>query len=146
MLAPPRILAAGLVATGLMFGMAPVALASPVTLDNPVPGPEPMPVPAPEPATPDSSMCQNGEVMHNGNCVPNMTPADAGVGEEATPEAPLRVTDDQTTSAESGVPADLVPSLDGSPCTGDWMSGACYAESMDPGSPVVPKSTLSSSP
>lgn len=129
-----------------MLGNAPVALAGPMALDNPVPGPEPVPTPTPAPG-PDASRCQDGEVMHNGNCVPNMTPAtSADVGEEATPEAPLRVTDDQTSSAESGVPADLVPSLDGSPCTGYWMSGACYAESMDPGGAVTPKSTLSSSP
>lgn len=140
-----RILTAGLVATGMMLGIAPVALAGPMALDNPVPGPEPEPTPAAAPG-PDTSLCQDGEVMHNGNCVPKMTPTSADVGEAAIPEAPLRVTNDQTSSTESGVPADLVPSLDGSPCTGYWMSGACYAESLDPGGPVTPKSTLSSSP
>lgn len=142
-------LTAGVIAAGMLLGISPVAAADPVLLDNPVPGPEPVPVPAPAPAPepgPAPSQCQDGEVMHDGNCVPNMSAADSEVGGAAMPEAPLRVTDDQTSSADTGVPADVVPNLNGTPCTGEWMSGACYAESMDPGGPVVPKSTLSSSP
>lgn len=41
---------------------------------------------------------------------------------------------------------DLVPNINGTPCTGYWMSGACYAESQDRMPEVVPKSTLSDSP
>lgn len=137
---PARVLTVGVVATGVMLGITPVASA------DPVPGPEP--VPAPEPA-PGGGMagCQNGEVMQYGNCVPNMTPVTSDeAGEGAFPEAPLRYTDDHTSTSNTGVPADLVPNLDGTPCTGYWMSGACYAQTQNAGPAVVPRSTLSDSP
>lgn len=135
---PTRILTAGLLAAGVLLGFAPVAVA------EPVPGPEPVPVPVPAPSG-GASGCQDGEVMQYGNCVPDMTPV-TGAAESAAPEAPLRYTDDHTSTTTSGLPADLVPNLDGTPCTGYWMSGACYAESQDGVPAVVPRSTLSDSP
>lgn len=137
-----RLLTAAVVAAGVMLGSAPLALAG-----NPVPGPEPDPAPAPTESAsdPSTSLCQDGEVMKDGNCVPNMGPVTSDeAGAQA--ETPLRVTDDQTTTLDSGMPANQVPNLNGTPCTGDWMSGACYAESQDPNASVEPRSTLSSSP
>ena len=142
-----RIIAAGLLAAGVMLGIAPTAAAAPV------PGPEPVPVPAP-PTTESgsateggsSSMCQNGEVMQYGNCIPAMAPLSSTV-DEAVPEAPLRLTDSHSSTTQSGVPSDLVPNINGTPCTGYWMSVACYAENMGDSAPgVTPRSTLSSSP
>lgn len=136
---PTRFLA-GVLTAGAMLSIAPVASA------DPVPGPEPVPAPAPAPGT-DTAGCQNGEVMQDGNCVPNMTPVTSDEdGEQAVPEAPLRYTDDHTSTANTGVPADLVPNLDGTPCTGYWMSGACYAQAQNAGPAVTPRSTLSDSP
>ena len=135
-----RLLTSGMLVAGVMLCVAPAALA------EPVPGPEPTPVPAPSPGG-GMAGCQNGEVMRDGNCVPNMTPVTSDEAAEGpVPEAPLRYTDDHTSTSNSGVPADLVPNLDGTPCTGYWLSGACYAQSLDGAPPVVPRSTLSDSP
>ena len=133
-----RFLTAGYLAAGFGLFIAPAASA------EPVPGPEPVPAP-----TPDNGYagCQNGEVMQYGNCVPYLTPA---TGEDGLagpmPEAPLRYTDEHTPTTQSGLPADLVPNINGTPCTGYWMSAACYAENQDGGAAVVPRSTLSYSP
>lgn len=141
---PRRLLTAGLIAAGAMLGIPPAAMA-----DHPVPGPDPVPSPgplaAPVPtAAPGMAGCQGGEVMKDGNCVPNMTPVNTG--EQAMEQAPLRVTDDQTSSVDTGVPANLVPNLNGTPCTGYWTSAACDAVSGAAAPSVVPHSTLSDSP
>ena len=142
-----RFVAAGLLAFGLILGIAPTAAA------QPVPGPEPVPVPAP-PTTESGSaagggssdMCQSGEVMQYGNCIPAMAPLNTSV-DEGVPEAPLRLTDSHSSTTQSGVPSDLVPNINGTPCTGYWMSVACYAENTGDSPPAVtPRSTLSSSP
>ncbi len=137
-----RIIAAGLLGAGSMLGIAPAASA------EPVPGPEPVPAPAPAPASGNGfAGCQNGEVMQDGNCVPNMTSVTSDDGQAGPmPEAPLRYTDEHTSTTQSGIPADLVPNINGTPCTGYWMSAACYAENQDGAPAVVPRSTLSSSP
>lgn len=135
-----RLLAAGLFAAGAMLSVAPVAAA------EPVPGPNPVPVPTP-PSFGDGGGCQGGEVMRDGNCVPNMTPVTTDEDDErAAPEAPLRYTDSHSSTSVTGVPTDLVPNLNGTPCTGYWMSGACYAEAQNNAPAVVPRSTLSDSP
>lgn len=123
-----------------MLASAPAALAEPV--------PNPDPVPAPTPSSiGGGGGCQGGEVMRDGNCVPNMTPVTTDEdNEQAFPEAPLRYSDTHSSTSVSGVPTDLVPNLNGTPCTGYWMSGACYAEAQDHVPSVVPRSTLSSSP
>ena len=137
---PSRFLSVGVLAAGVMLSVAPLALA------EPVPGPEPVPVPAPAPEG-GASGCQDGEVIQDGNCVPNMTPVTTGEGAVGPiTDAPLRYTDDHTSTTESGLPADLVPNLDGTPCTGYWMSAACYEMNLDKGPAVVPRSTLSDSP
>ncbi len=135
-----RTLTTGLFSAGVMLAVSPAASA------EPVPGPEPVPVPAPAPIE-GTAGCQGGEVMQYGNCVPDMTPVatDEG-GVQAAPEAPLRYTDEHTSTTQSGLPMDLVPNLNGDPCTGYWMSGACYAMAQDRVPEVVPKSTLSDSP
>ncbi|WP_313673753.1 hypothetical protein [Mycolicibacterium sp.] len=137
---PNRFLTGGLLAVGVMLSVAPAALAEPV--------PNPDPVPAPTPGSiGGQGGCQGGEVMQDGNCVPNMTPVTTDEDSEAAfPEAPLRLTDEHTSTSQSGVPVDLVPNLNGTPCTGYWMSGACYAERFNSGPAVIPKSTLSDSP
>lgn len=140
-----RFVAAGLLAAAAMVGIAPTAAA------QPVPGPEPVPAP---PTTESGSaaeggssdMCQSGEVMQYGNCIPAMAPLNGSV-EEDVPEAPLRLTDSHSSTTQSGVPSDLVPNINGTPCTGYWMSVACYAENTGDSPPAVtPRSTLSSSP
>lgn len=137
-LAAKNLLSAGLLTAGVMLAIAPTASAAPV------PGPEPEPIPAPNTGGGATGMCQGGEVMQYGNCVPAMTPVNIG---DEVPEAPLRISDSHTSTTSSGVPADLVPNINGTPCTGYWMSAVCYAENMgDSAPPVVPRSTLSSSP
>lgn len=137
-----RILTGGLLAVAVMLSAAPAALA------EPVPNPDPVPVPAPNPGSiGGQGGCQGGEVMQYGNCVPNMTPVTTDEGYEgAAPEAPLRLSDEHTSTTQSGLPVDLVPNINGTPCTGYWMSGACYAERFNSGPAVIPKSTLSNSP
>ena len=86
-------------------------------------------------------------VMQDGNCVPNMTPVVTDEdSEQSFPQAPLRYSDEHTSTTQSGLPMDLVPNINGTPCTGYRMSGACYAEAQDRMPAVVPKSTLSDSP
>lgn len=134
---PKRLLTAGFFAVGAMLIISPTATA------QPVPGPEPIPVPSP-PQVGGIAGCQGGEVMVNGNCVPNMTPV--GDSAETAPEPPLRYSDTHSSTTQSGVPTDLVPNINGYPCTGYWMSVACYAENQDPRAVVVPRSTISGSP
>lgn len=129
--------AVGVLAGGMILGAAPTAVAAPV------PDPDPVPVPQPDSGA-GFAGCQGTEVMQDGNCVPAMAPV--VVGDEPTPEPPLRLSDDYTSTTVSGLPTDLVPNLDGTPCTGYWMSGACYAMTQDQVPAVVPRSTLSDSP
>lgn len=137
---PIRFLAAGFIVAGALLSIAPAAVA------EPVPGPDPVPVPTPS-IIGDGGGCQGGEVMRNGNCVPNMTPVTTDEDDEqAAPEAPLRYSDSHSSTSVTGAPTDLVPNLNGTPCTGYWMSGACYAEAQDNAPAVVPRSTLSDSP
>jgi hypothetical protein len=46
----------------------------------------------------------------------------------------------------SGVGENLVPNINGYPCTGGWESAVCYAMGQDSMPAVQPRSTLSSSP
>ena len=133
-----RRLTAGVLTAGAMLSIAPAALAAPV----PDPG-----VPVPAPVQSDSGGCQGGEVMQDGNCVPAMTSVASTAGGDADPaDTPLRYTESQTTTIQSGLPVDLVPNINGESCTGYWQSGACYAQNFNTGPAVVPRSTLSTSP
>jgi hypothetical protein len=58
----------------------------------------------------------------------------------------LRYTETETTTTASGIGADLVPNINGYPCTGYWQSMACVAEGEADMPAVQPRSTLSSSP
>lgn len=135
-----RSAAAAVLAAGVMLGVAPAAGA------EPVPDPDPV-VPPTSSGIGGGGGCQGGEVLRDGNCVPNMTPVTTDEDDEqAMPEAPLRYSDSHSSTSVSGVPTDLVPNINGTPCTGYWMSGACYAEAQDNAAVAVPRSTLSDSP
>lgn len=131
-------------AVGLIYA-APQAVA-----EGGVPGPQPVPVPTPgADQSGNSAGCQPGESLEasTGNCVPTMTPLDSTQGDGPQPAAaPPPQTGAQTSTTVTGDPTDLVPNLNGYPCTGYWESAACYAVSQSEGPPVEPKSTISSSP
>lgn len=128
-----------LLTAGVMLSIAPAALAAPV--------PEPDPgVTAPAPIDSGTAGCQGGEVMQDGNCVPAMTPVGSTAGGDDPADTPLRYTESETTTIQSGLPVDLVPNINGESCTGYWQSGACYAQNFNTGPAVVPRSTLSTSP
>ena len=109
-----------------------------------VPNPAPEPVPAEPAAGGGQGQCQAGESIDptNGNCVPTMTPIAGGSAPAAAD--PLRTTGDTTSTTDSGMGADLVPNINGDPCSGYWESTVCFAEQGR--SAVHPHSTLSSSP
>jgi hypothetical protein len=134
-----RALAAGLLSAVVAFLAAPAAVA------EPVPGPEPVPVPAPVPIE-GTAGCQGGEVMQDGNCVPTMAPVTTTGDGDDLEHVPLRYTETETTTTASGIGADLVPNINGYPCTGYWQSMACVAEGEADMPAVQPRSTLSSSP
>ena len=110
-----------------------------------VPVPGPVPLPDPDAQQPGDSGCQPDETIDpsNGNCVPTMTsiPTSNGGGPEAP--IPTRTTTDITSTADTGEPADLVPNINGDPCTGYWESTVCLTEDAPA---VQPDSTISSSP
>ena len=127
-------------AAGLLYS-APVAHA-----EGGVPDPGPVTVPEPDAQQPGySSGCQSGESLNpeNGNCEPTMSPLTAGSGDDVA-AAPPSATGDTTRTIDSGLPADLVPNINGDSCTGYWESTVCYAEQGQ--AAVQPKSTISSSP
>jgi hypothetical protein len=110
--------------------------------------PEPGPAPQPSASQPGGTAgCQSGESLDpsTGNCTPTMTPVATTNGDQAFDDLQPRTTQDITSTAETGVGADLVPNINGTPCTGYWESAACYETSQDEVA-VQPKSTISSSP
>jgi len=129
-------------AAGFMYA-APVAHAEG---EGGVPEPVPAPVPEPQAQEPGNSAgCQPGESLDpsNGNCVPTMTPIPAGTGEAPILQAPARTTGETTSTFNTGEPADLVPNINGDPCSGYWESAVCLTENAPA---VQPRSTISSSP
>lgn len=136
-----RMMAAGVLTAGVMMSVAPAALA------GPPPEPDPNPAPAPTAsADGDTAGCADGQVMQDGNCVPAMSSVpdtDGGGPEESTP---LRYGDDQSSTSTTGIGADLVPNINGTPCTGYWASMACEAQGEADLPAVQPRSTLSDSP
>lgn len=135
-----RLLTVGTLAAGLMLGMAPAAGAGPPP--NPDPG-----VPAPAvPVESGSAGCQAGEQMQDGNCVPAMTAVASTAGGGADETVPLRLSDTESSTITTGIGADLVPNLNGTPCTGYWASMACVGQQDADIPSVQPRSTLSSSP
>jgi hypothetical protein len=97
------------------------------------------------PSAPLVAACPAGESedLYTDNCIPELSPnvpsgsfPTAGV----TPDYP-----GQLTESTPGDP-DSVPEIDGVPCTGGRSSGACIGLEEDAVPPVVPHSTLSSSP
>jgi hypothetical protein len=112
--------------------------------------PDPQPVPGPQAVDSQpggSAGCQSGESLDptTGNCTPTMTPVVTTNGDQAFDDLQPRTTQDLTSTADTGVGADLVPNINGTPCTGDWESAACYETSQDEVA-VQPRSTISSSP
>lgn len=138
-----RLLTAGVLTAGVMLGIAPAALAVPPP--NPDPSPAPGPAPAP-PAGGDTAGCADSEVVQDGNCVPAMSAVPNTAGGGAPESVPLRINDDESSASTNGIGADLVPNVNGTPCTGYWSSMACDAQSEADQPAVQPRSTLSSSP
>lgn len=139
---PPvrQVLSAAVLAAGVMLSIAPAAHA------NPVPDPEPVPTPGLG-GDGGGAGCQGGEVMQDGNCVPAMTAVGSTAGGDDDPaDVPLRYNETESSTTYSGVGADLVPNINGTPCTGYWMSMACAASAEADVPGVRPHSTLSTSP
>ena len=135
-----RLLTAGMLTAGVMLSIAPAALA------QPVPGPDPgVPAPA-QPGVSGTAGCADNEVLQDGNCVPAMTAVASTAGGGAEDHTPLRYSDTESTTTTTGIGADLVPNINGTPCTGYWSSMACDAQSEADLPAVQPDSTLSSSP
>ena len=133
------IAAAATPAVGVLYS-APVAHAE----GGGVPDPGPVTVPEPDVQPPgNSSVCQSGESLNpeNGNCEPTMSAVPAGTGDDAV--APTSTTGDTTSTIDTGEPADLVPNINGDPCSGYWESAVCLTEDAPA---VQPHSTISSSP
>ncbi|EHB57840.1 hypothetical protein MycrhDRAFT_0275 [Mycolicibacterium rhodesiae JS60] len=131
-------------AFALAVSTAPLAHAEGGGIPEPGPG-GPQPV-ASQPG--GTGGCQSGESLDpsTGNCTPTMTPVATTNGGQPTDDLQPRTTQGvTTTTAESGIAADMVPNINGYPCTGYWESAACYEASQDEVA-VQPKSTLSSSP
>lgn len=138
-----KLVAAG--ACALAVASAPLAHAEG---EGGIPGPEPIPVPQPVASQPGGTGgCQTDESVDptTGNCVPTMTPVAITQGDQVTDDLQPRTTQDITSTSDTGIGADMVPNINGYPCTGYWESAACYAESQGEVA-VQPKSTISSSP
>lgn len=130
-------------AFALAVSTAPLAHAEGGGIPEPGPsGPQPV---ASQPG--GTAGCESGESLDpsTGNCTPTMTPVATTNGDEAFDDLQPRTTQDMSSTVETGVGADLVPNINGTPCTGYWESAACYETSQDEVA-VQPKSTLSSSP
>lgn len=113
-----------------------------------VPDPEPVPEPTPGVETVmGAGECEAHEVPdpNTGTCIPAMGAVQSTAGGETLEEPMPRTTQDITSSSTSGVGANLVPNINGDPCTGYWQSVACYEMEQD-NVAVQPRSTLSSSP
>lgn len=135
-----RALGVAALTAGVMLGLAPAALA------GPPPDPDPA-VPAPgSPVESGTTGCQDGQALKDGNCVPAMSGVAGTAGGSADVSVPLRLTDTQTSTFTTGIAADLVPNINGTPCTGYWSSMACDAEGEADLPSIQPRSTLSSSP
>lgn len=136
-----RLVTAGVLTAGVMLSIAPASLALPP------PNPDPGPAPAPAiPAVGDTASCANGEVVQDGNCVPAMSTVPDTAGGGAEEAVPLRINETESSSVTSGIGADLVPNINGTPCTGYWSSMACEAQSQSDQPAVQPRTTLSTSP
>ncbi|CAN5819762.1 hypothetical protein BH09ACT7_BH09ACT7_29800 [soil metagenome] len=97
------------------------------------------------PSAPIVAACPAGENedLYTDNCVPELSPNVPG-GSYSTPTPVTPDYSGQITESTPGDPNSL-PEIDGIPCTGR-DSGACIGLSEDAAPPVVPHSTLSSSP
>ena len=113
------------------------ALAAPVAVAFVVPGQ------APSPLTPIA--CPGGESndLYTDNCVPELSPNTPG-GSWATPAPVIPPYAGQITESTPGDP-ESIPEVDGVPCTGG-NSGQCIGLEEDAVPPVIPHSSLSSSP
>lgn len=101
--------------------------------------------PGTAPARPVAA-CPAGETedLYTDNCVPELSPNTPG-GNWPTPAPVTPPYEGELTESTPGDP-DSVPEIDGIPCSGGRSSGACIGLEEDAVPPVVPHSTLSSSP
>ncbi len=145
-----KMLAAGVLAAAVVAApLATVAYQSPVAHAEGGGVPDPMPVPEPAPAPEHQSVgnpCQFGEVVdqNTGDCIAATTPMESTAGGQVEGSAP-RTTQDETTSINTGVPANQVPNINGDPCTGSWESVVCSEEGQT-NVVVQPHTSISSSP
>ncbi len=97
------------------------------------------------PAAVPLAACPNGEAndLYTDNCVPELTPNVPG-GAYPTPDVTPPFQGEITESTPGD--ADSVPEVDGVPCLGGRSSGSCIGLEEDAVPPVIPHSTLSSSP
>ena len=95
---------------------------------------------------PAVAACPAGETedLYTDNCIPELSPNVPG-GNFPTPGVATPDYSGQLTESTPGDPQS-VPEVDGVPCVGGRSSGACYGLEEDAVPPVVPHSTLSSSP
>jgi hypothetical protein len=100
---------------------------------------------APAPAT-HVAACPDGESndLYTDSCVPELSPNVPG-GNWPTSAAVTPPFSGEITESTPGDP-ESVPEVDGVPCLGGRSSGSCIGLEEDAVPPVVPHSTLSSSP
>ncbi|MFN8089767.1 MAG: hypothetical protein U0R81_12495 [Mycobacterium sp.] len=112
----------------------------------PIPLRSPIPSPPRQPRTGEGE-CAYGQVAdpNSGDCVPAMGGLASEGGAQPIEEPAPRLTQDITETSSTGVGANLVPNINGDPCTGYWQSVACSEMEQD-NVPVHPRTTLSSSP
>jgi hypothetical protein len=141
-----KLLTASVFAAAVAVAPAAAFLSVPPTA-HAAPVPDPGPAPEPQPAidSPSTAACQSGETLDasTGNCIPTMTPIVTDNGDQPVPLTPPPRTGDTTSTSYTGEPADLVPNINGDPCTGYWESTVCLTENAPA---VRPHSTLSTSP
>jgi hypothetical protein len=75
-----------------------------------------------------------------------MTSVPDTAGGGADDSVPLRIANTESSSTTTGIGTDLVPNLNGTPCTGYWSSMACEAAGDADLPAIQPHSTLSTSP
>lgn len=146
-----RLIAAGfLTAAAIALPATPIFQVVPAAhADGGIPDPQPDPagpVGAAGVETSDGPQCSDGEVAGSGgNCVPGVMAAAPAEGGATPPELLPRTTQDITTASDNGGPSNVVPNINGEPCTGYWQSVACSEMDQDTVADH-PRSTLSSSP
>lgn len=120
--------------------LAVAMLSAPAAVAQPLPNPDPVPIPvAPEgQSAAGEQQVRAPEVGLPSSGAQVAAPQQGVSGGVSSQES-------RTTSSYED-PVNMVPNINGDPCTGAWESTACYAMDFDSAPGVVPRSTISSSP